>query len=106
MIHAGMDMPSHGPKCNMNVSHLPHLHTIPSPILILSSQMLFTWGTTDLCIIFPQWHISSTFTLLLSLLGVVLLTAGYELVREASRRYESSSAEHMSSLPSKFSGPA
>ncbi len=64
--------------------------------------MLFTWDTTDLCIIFPKWHISSTFTLLLSLVGVVLLTAGYELVREASRRYESSSAEYMNSLPSKF----
>ena len=66
--------------------------------------MLFTWDTTDLCIIFPGWHIYSTFTLIVSLLGVVLLTAGYELVRDASRRYESSSAEYMNSLPSKYSG--
>ncbi len=64
--------------------------------------MLFTWDTTDLCIIFRQWHISSTFSLIVSLLGVVMLTAGYELVREVSRRYEASSAEYMDNLPSKF----
>jgi copper transporter 1 len=64
--------------------------------------MLFTWDTTDLCIIFRQWHISSTFSLIASLLGVVILTAGYELVREISRRYEASSAEYMNNLPSKL----
>ncbi|KAF1830326.1 Ctr copper transporter [Decorospora gaudefroyi] len=73
MDHAHMnhDMPGmggDGPKCNMN--------------------MLFTWDTTDLCIVFPSWHISGTISLIFSLLAVVLLTAGYEAVREASRRYE------------------
>ena len=63
--------------------------------------MLFTWDTTNLCIIFRWWHISSTLTLLISLAAVALLTAGYELVRELSRRYELSSAEYMNSLPSK-----
>ncbi|KAL8862913.1 MAG: hypothetical protein Q9178_000855 [Gyalolechia marmorata] len=79
MGHGGMDMPSEGAKCNMN--------------------MLFTWDTTNLCIIFPQWRIYSTFSLLLSLLGVIILTAGYELVRELSRRYEASSAEYVNRLP-------
>ncbi|MCJ1478492.1 hypothetical protein MMC13_007172 [Lambiella insularis] len=78
MGHGDMDMPS-GPVCNMN--------------------MLFTWDTTDLCIIFHWWHINSTFTLLVSLAAVALLTAGYEGVRELSRRYEASSAEYMNSLP-------
>lgn len=50
--------------------------------------MLFTWDTTDLCIVFPSWHISGTGSLIISLLAVVLLTAGYEAVREMSRRYE------------------
>jgi copper transporter 1 len=50
--------------------------------------MLFTWDTTDLCIVFPSWHISSTGSLVFSLLAVVLLTAGYEAIREMSRRYE------------------
>ncbi|MCJ1299140.1 hypothetical protein MMC08_001931 [Hypocenomyce scalaris] len=79
MGHGGMDMPSDGPRCNMN--------------------MLFTWDTTDLCIVFKQWHISSMFTLIISLLGVAVVTAGYELVREVSRRYEASSGEYMNSLP-------
>lgn len=79
MNHGGMDMGHDGPMCNMN--------------------MLFTWDTTNLCIIFRWWHIRSTLTLLISLVAVALLTAGYELVRELSRRYELSSAEYMNSLP-------
>jgi solute carrier family 31 (copper transporter), member 1 len=50
--------------------------------------MLFTWSTKDLCIVFRSWHISGTGSLIFSLLAIVLLTAGYEAVREASRRYE------------------
>lgn len=64
--------------------------------------MLFTWDTTNLCIIFPQWRIYSTFSLLMSLVGVIILTAGYELVREMSRRFEASSAEYKNKLPSKL----
>ncbi|KAL1633176.1 copper transpport protein [Neofusicoccum ribis] len=55
-------------------------------------NMLFTWDTTDLCIVFRGWHVGSTWSLLVSLVGVVVLCAGYELVREASRRYEASVA--------------
>ncbi|KAF2627956.1 Ctr copper transporter [Macroventuria anomochaeta] len=72
MDHGHMDhnMPGMDPghKCNMN--------------------MLFTWDTTDLCIVFRSWHISGTFSLIVALVGIILLTAGYEAVREASRRYE------------------
>lgn len=50
--------------------------------------MLFTWDTKDLCIIFKWWHIEGIFSLLVSLAAVAILTAGYELVREFSRRYE------------------
>lgn len=52
------------------------------------SKMLFTWDTTNLCIIFRQWRISGVTSLILSLLAVVALTAGYEFVREMSRQYE------------------
>ncbi|KAL8672184.1 MAG: hypothetical protein Q9168_003348 [Polycauliona sp. 1 TL-2023] len=86
MGHGGMDMPSEGAKCSMN--------------------MLFTWDTTNLCIVFPQWRVSSTFSLIISLLGVILLTAGYEFVREMSRRYETSSAEYVNKLPRKNVGDA
>ena len=61
--------------------------------------MLFNWDTTNLCLVFPQWRVTGTFSLLLSLLGVVLLCAGYELVRSLSRRYEVSSAEYLHQLP-------
>ncbi|KAK4698147.1 solute carrier family 31 (copper transporter), member 1, partial [Lecanoromycetidae sp. Uapishka_2] len=83
MDHNGMDM-GHGDMCNMN--------------------MLFTWDTTNLCIIFRWWHVRSTFTLIVSLICVAILTAGYELVRELSRRYELSSQEYMNSLPRKGAG--
>ncbi|KAL0639677.1 copper transpport protein [Maublancomyces gigas] len=51
-------------------------------------SMLFTWNTQDLCLVFRWWHVSSTLTLVLSLFGVVALSAGYEFVREHARRYE------------------
>lgn len=50
--------------------------------------MLFTWDTTDLCIVFRGWHVSGTGSLIVALVAIVLLTAGYEAVREISRRYE------------------
>ncbi|KAF1981424.1 Ctr copper transporter [Aulographum hederae CBS 113979] len=78
MDHSGMDHGGMQHRCNMN--------------------MLFTWSTQDLCIVFRSWHIHSTFTLVLSLLGVVALCAGYELVRELSRRYEAACAKRMEGL--------
>ncbi|KAI9830803.1 MAG: hypothetical protein M1826_004437 [Phylliscum demangeonii] len=72
MAHGGMDHDKM--MCNMN--------------------MIFTWDTTNLCIIFRQWRITGRLSLVLSLLGVVVLTAGYELVRELSRRYESRCAQN------------
>ena len=64
--------------------------------------MLFTWSTRNLCIVFRQWHITGTVSLLVSLVGVALLTAGYEGVRKISRQYELSHATKMSA----FSGSA
>lgn len=50
--------------------------------------MLFTWSPHNLCIIFSSWRITSTASLLLSLLAIAALTAGYEAVRELARKYE------------------
>jgi copper transporter 1 len=50
--------------------------------------MLFTWSTKDLCIVFSGWHITGTTSLIFSLFAIILLTAGYEAVREVSRRYD------------------
>ncbi|KAH9243149.1 hypothetical protein K456DRAFT_1906843 [Colletotrichum gloeosporioides 23] len=65
-----------------------------------SMSMLFTWDTNNLCIVFRQWHIRSTGGLIISLLLVVALAAGYEALRAASRRYEQSVNKRVDSLPS------
>lgn len=63
-------------------------------------QMLFTWSTHNLCIVFRQWHITSTVSLLVSLAAIAFLTAGYEGVRQISRQYELSHATKMSAFSS------
>jgi len=73
MDHSGMDHGGHGGMgdekgCTMN--------------------MLFTWNTEHLCIVFKWWHIRGPTSLIFSLLAVVLLGAGYEAIRSGSRRYE------------------
>lgn len=57
--------------------------------------MLFTWSTKNLCIIFRGWRITGPFSLLLSLIAIVLLTAGYEGVRRLSRRYETAHVQRL-----------
>ena len=79
MSHGDMDMPT----CSMN--------------------MVFTWDSSNLCIVFRSWRITSTASLLISLLAIVALTAAYELVREASRRYEERIRQRVEALPSKCS---
>ena len=64
------------------------------------SQMLFTWSTHNLCIVFRQWRITGPMSLLLSLVAIALLTAGYECVREVSRKYEQSHSTRMSAFSS------
>lgn len=65
--------------------------------------MIFTWDYNNLCIVFSSWRITNAFTLFLSLLAVVALTAGYEAVREASRRYEARQVDMLQNMPSKSS---
>lgn len=63
--------------------------------------MLFTWDTNNLCIVFRWWHIRSTPGLILSLLAVVALGAGYEALREGIRRYEVQLAKRADAVPRK-----
>lgn len=67
--------------------------------------MLFTWDTNNLCIVFRQWHIRSTLSLIVSLLLVVAITAGYEALRAASRRYEMKVNKKVDAMPSMLSCP-
>lgn len=55
-------------------------------------SMLFTWDPTNLCIIFKSWHVYTTSGLIWTLLAIVALTASYEGLREACRRYEARAA--------------
>lgn len=63
--------------------------------------MIFTWDYNNLCIVFSSWRITNAFSLILSLVAVVALTAGYEAVREASRRYEARQRAMIENMPSK-----
>jgi len=62
-------------------------------------NMLFTWDTNNLCIIFRWWHIQGPISLVFSLLGVVALTALYEALRATSRRYETFVAKRTDEVP-------
>ncbi|KAK5172370.1 copper transpport protein [Saxophila tyrrhenica] len=83
--HGGMDMPGDdSPMCSMN--------------------MLFTWSTENLCIVFPQWRVTGTWSLITSLIAVVVLTAGYEALRAMSRGYEERQARMMSAREQRVGG--
>ncbi|CAN6622229.1 copper transport protein Ctr2p [Trichomonascus vanleenenianus] len=73
MGHGGMDHGDMGPMCSMN--------------------MIFTWDTDNLCIVFKWWHIQTTIGLWLSLLAIVGLGAGYEFLRYRSRVLDSQTLE-------------
>lgn len=67
--------------------------------------MIFTWDYNNMCIIFDWWHVRSTAHLLISLLAIIALTAGYEAVRAAAASYDAASsssgsngADHDSSM--------
>lgn len=62
--------------------------------------MLFTWDTTNLCIVFKSWHIRSTAGLVFSLLAVVLIGMGYEALRSGTRRYELAMNRRVDAIPS------
>jgi len=57
-----MDM---GPKCSMH--------------------MLWNTQIEDTCIVFKQWHISSRFVFALSFFAIILISLGYEYLREYQR---------------------
>ncbi|KAH7328822.1 ctr copper transporter [Stachybotrys elegans] len=77
--HSGHDMPGMEPMCSMN--------------------MLFTWDTENLCIVFRQWHVRSTASLVFSLAAVLVLAMGYEGLRAISRRYESAMTKRVQAMP-------
>jgi len=63
--HGGHDDMDMGPKCTMH--------------------MLWNTQIEDTCIVFKQWHISSRFVFALSFLAIILISLGYEYLREYQR---------------------
>ncbi|KIW32956.1 uncharacterized protein PV07_04466 [Cladophialophora immunda] len=63
-----------------------------------SMNMLFNWQVKGLCIVFESWRVTGPMSLLLSLVAIALLTAGYECVREISRRYDEKFNARMNAL--------
>lgn len=61
--------------------------------------MLFTWDTKNLCIVFKQWHVRGTPSLIASLLAVVLLCVGFEALRAFCSRYDTWTAQRVEELP-------
>lgn len=64
--------------------------------------MLFTWDTTNLCIVFESWHVRSTAGLIFSLLSVILIGMGYEALRAGTRRYEILVNRRVEAAPSEY----
>lgn len=64
--------------------------------------MLFTWNTKDLCIVFEWWRVSSTLSLIVSLITVIAVVAGYEALREGIRRYEAWVNKRAETAPRKY----
>jgi copper transporter 1 len=64
--------------------------------------MLFTWDTSNLCIVFRQWHITSNLSLVVSLAAIVAICAGYEALREGIRRYEAKLTKRVDTAPRKL----
>lgn len=78
-------------EMNHDHSHMDHSHMDHGDgvhMVTCSMNMLFNWDTSNLCIIFHWWRIHGPISLVFSLLGVIAVTAMFEAVRAASRRYE------------------
>lgn len=67
------------------MDHSPHSghggHGGSGELSKCSMNMLFTWDTTDLCVVFRWWHVRTNPGLVLTLLTIIALSAGYEYLR-------------------------
>lgn len=54
-------------------------------------SMLFTLDPNNLCVVFKWWHVRNYLDLLLTIIAIIILSAGYEFVRYRIRILESAS---------------
>ncbi|KAI0175686.1 Ctr copper transporter family protein [Hypoxylon sp. FL1284] len=95
MDHSHMD---HGSMDHGNMGHGDMGHG-DMPMPMCSMNMLFTWNTENLCIVFRQWHVRGPASLVFSLLAIIAVCAGYEALREGIRRYENAVAAKQETVP-------
>jgi copper transporter 1 len=98
MDHGDMDMGHGGGQCVTNVRPIALLARIKANTQV--EKMLFTWSTHNMCIIFPEWRVQGTGSLIASLFAIILLCAGYEAVRSFTRLYEASHTQRLKAFSS------
>lgn len=72
MDHSGHEMP---------MPDMPG-HDMPE---MCSMNMIFNWDTKGMCVVFPWWHVKTHLGMVLTVIAVVAISAGYEYVRKLSR---------------------
>ena|ERR1700737_3287261 len=55
--------------------------------------MLFTWDTTNLCVVFRWWHVRGPWSLIFTLLGVIVFGMSYEALRHLARKFDESTGD-------------
>lgn len=86
----GHDMSSH-----TNMDHSMPGHDMPgnggdhsghsSPMCKMN--MLFTWDYENVCVVFKWWHIYNAFDLVLSVIAIAVLAAGYEFLKYRYKQF-------------------
>lgn len=86
----GHDMSSH-----TNMDHNMPGHDMPgnggdhsghsSPMCKMN--MLFTWDYENVCVVFKWWHIYNAFDLVLSVIAIAVLAAGYEFLKYRYKQF-------------------
>lgn len=87
MGHGGMD---HG-----GMDHGHHGGVVDD---VCSMDMLFTWKTQNLCVVFQWWHVRTQFDFVLTFLAVVLLGVGYEYVKNLASKFNDATCPNRQSL--------
>lgn len=57
-----------------------------------SMDMLFTWNTKNLCVVFKWWHVRTRMDLILTFIAVIVLGMGYEYLKSLSAKLDDLSA--------------
>ncbi|KAK1830292.1 Ctr copper transporter family-domain-containing protein [Podospora conica] len=99
MDHSGHDHGAHAHGMDGHEGHhMPGMPGMDGPAKC-SMNMLFTWDYQNVCVVFRQWQITSPLSLVITLLAIVGLVAGYEALREGIRRYEASVSQRVETSP-------